>query len=273
MKKLLSLILSFAVASIMMMASVSGVWAANYPRLVDNAGLLNSSEAEEVLSELDEFSEEHQFDLVVVTVNDGLEDPELEAYADDFYDNNGYGFGEDHDGALLLVDMNSRMMHVSTTGYGITVLTDYGIDKLTDDIASYLGNEEYEDAFTDGFIDNVEWMYERAAAGDPYDYDDDSQAPNKGMVALVIIVVAIIFGLILAKVATDAKKKELISVRMARGAASYLRKGSLNLTKNSDMFLYSNLVVNVLPDDDEKGGSSTHMGSSGTFHGGGSKGF
>ena len=101
----------------------------NLPRLVDDAGLLSDSEEEELLGELDEISERQEFDVAVVTVN-SLEGKTAEAYADDFYDYHGYGFGTDHDGILLLVSMEARDWHITTTGYGITAFTDAGIEYI-----------------------------------------------------------------------------------------------------------------------------------------------
>jgi len=62
------------------------------PRLVDQADLLSSSEERALLKELDEVSERLGFDVVVVTAMTlGGKSPR--AYADDFFDYNGYGFG------------------------------------------------------------------------------------------------------------------------------------------------------------------------------------
>ena len=51
-----------------------------------------------------------------------------------------------------------------------------------------------------------------------------------------------------------------------------LKKGSLNITDSSDLFLYHTVDRTAKPKDDDNssGGSSTHTSSSGTTHGGGS---
>ena len=116
------------------------------PQLVDDAGLLDSSEEEELESELDEISERQQFDVVVVTVN-SLEGKTPQDYADDFYDYNGYGYGSDHDGVLLLVSMEDRDWYMSTTGYGITAITDAGREYISDQFVPYLSDGEYLEAF------------------------------------------------------------------------------------------------------------------------------
>ncbi len=53
---------------------------------------------------------------------------DINSYADDYFDENGYGIGSQYDGALFILDYIGREMAISTSGYGITVFTDYGID-------------------------------------------------------------------------------------------------------------------------------------------------
>lgn len=76
--------------------------ASDMPRFVDNAGLLTDFEQSELLDKLDEISRRQQVDVVVVTT-DALNGKTPETYADDFYDNNSYGFGADCDGVRLLL--------------------------------------------------------------------------------------------------------------------------------------------------------------------------
>ena len=85
------------------------------PRLVDDADLLSESEETALTEKLDTASMELGFDLVVVTTfdTDGLSSRD---YADDYFDYNGYGFGTNHDGALLLIDMQNRVVWLSTSG-------------------------------------------------------------------------------------------------------------------------------------------------------------
>ena len=275
MRKLTSIGLSLIVSLLMITSSLVTAWADEKPRLIDNADLLTASEESEINALLDSFRADNDFDVVVLTTREGLEDPELTARADDYYDYEGYGCGENKDGCLLLIDMESRMMHVSTTGYGITVLTDYGIDMLTDEVASYLGEEDYAGAIETGFLGNLEWMYEDAENGEPYDVPEETALDIKNpVVHIAILGLALLIGTACGAVVTSAKKKKLISVRKARGAASFMKKDSLRLTKQNDYFLYSTVVATPKPEDSSgSGGSSTHIGSSGTTHGGGSKGF
>lgn len=93
---------------------------AHPPRLVDNAGLLSQAEADSLRATLDQYSEELNFDIVVVTTNT-LDGKTPRDYADDYFDYNGYGYGANRDGALFLRYINGSSMEVwlSTSGEGI----------------------------------------------------------------------------------------------------------------------------------------------------------
>ena len=99
-------------------------------RLADQADLLAPSAESSVLAVLDEISDRQQLDVVVVTTAT-LDGKTPMAYADDFYDENGYGFGSGRDGVLLLVSMEDRDWWITTSGYGITVFTDAGMDYMS----------------------------------------------------------------------------------------------------------------------------------------------
>ena len=81
---------------------------ARLPRLLDAADLLTDNEESALLSALDEVSQRQQMDLVIVAV-DSTEGAAVTDYADDIYDNYGYGFGADRSGALLLLSMEERV--------------------------------------------------------------------------------------------------------------------------------------------------------------------
>ena len=65
--------------------------------VIDMAGILTLSEQQEIAARFTEFSESLKTDASVVLVPD-TGDLTAEAYADDFLDYGGYGYGEDRDG-------------------------------------------------------------------------------------------------------------------------------------------------------------------------------
>ena len=83
------------------------------PLLVDDAGLLTEEESNALLNKLEDISQKYENEVGIVTVN-SLEGKTAEAYADDYYDYNGYGYGENDDGLLLLISMGEREWAIST---------------------------------------------------------------------------------------------------------------------------------------------------------------
>ena len=226
--------------------------AENHPlRLVDEADLLSVDEETELLAQLDEISERHQFDVVVVTLH-SLDGEDIQYYAADYYDYNGYGMGENYDGAMFIMSMEEREWFILTTGYGIDVLEDYEIDSIGEKMVSDLSEGYYFDAF-ETFAEEVDFEVE---------YGVQEVTPS--------ILLSIAAGLVLGLIPTFIMRGKLKSVRMQASAGGYENRGSRKLTTKQDIFLYHTVNRVPKPKDDGRsnGGSTTFRGSSGRSHGG-----
>ena len=134
--KIMSLLLSMVLFLFVPFLNLQA--ASNHPaRLVDQAELLTAEEQQQIQAKLDEVSELHHCDAVVMTVN-SLEGKTATEYADDAFDYDGYGLGEDKAGILFLVDMGDRNWATSTHGYAITAFTDAGLSYIEEKLVSYL---------------------------------------------------------------------------------------------------------------------------------------
>lgn len=239
--------------------------ASDLPRLVDNADLLTDSEESTLLSKLNEISERQQADVVVVTA-DTLDGKTPMDYADDFYDYNGYGFGADKDGVLLLVSMEDRDWWMSTTGYGITAITDAGIEYISEKFLSDLSDGDYADAFTT-YAELCDDFFTQARSGQPY---DTGHMPKQPFNIARNLLIALIVGFVIALIATGVMKGKLKTVRFQSAASNYVKANSMNVTESRDMFLYTHVDRRAKPKDtDSSSGSGTHTSSSGSTHGGG----
>ena len=235
-------------------------------RVVDMAALLSDSEESSLLFKLDEISERQQFDVVVVTVG-SLDGKTPTAYADDFYDYNGYGFGAEYDGVLLLVSMEERDWSISTCGYGITALTDAGQEYISENFIPQLSSGDYAGAFNT-FADLCDEFVTQAKNKNPYDVGNMPKGPLPLGRNLII---ALVSGLLVALVGTGIMKGQLKSVHAKAAAGDYMKKGSLNIRESRDTFLYKHTDRRAKPkESSSSGGSSTHTSSSGRTHGGSS---
>lgn len=234
------------------------------PRLADDADLLTYSEKTSLLLLLDTISEKQEMDIVVVTT-DSLEGYTPMEFADDFFDYNGYGYGENKDGILLLVSMEDNDWYISTKGYGITAVTDAGREYMSQQFLPYLSDGDYAKAFST-FAQQCDEFIAMAKAGDPFDVDNLPKEPFK---IWFNVLIALGIGFVFAVIVVLYMKGKLKSVRFQPAASSYVRNGSMNITQSGDFFLYSHLDRRARPKDNDSGGSSTHTSSSGSTHGGG----
>ncbi|MBQ6430771.1 MAG: TPM domain-containing protein [Oscillospiraceae bacterium] len=214
-------------------------------RLVDDGELLTAKQETAIAQKLDEVSEKHDLDLVVVTVR-SLDGKSGEAFADDYYDYNGYR----KDGVLLLYCPNEHARHISTTGDAIGIFDDDALDELIDGILPYFNRGDFNGACL-SFADICDEIVTSARAF-PW-----------GM-----LVIALLLGAGLAwLIPMSSMKGALKSVRSQAAASDYVRAGSMSLTQNRDVFLYANVTRTAIPKERSSGGG-THVGSSGTSHGG-----
>ena len=257
-------IIALLFAVFLCVSAISPVFAASdSPRVVDNADLLDETEEVELINKLDEISERQQLDVVVLTVQ-SLDGKSKVSYADDYYDYNGYGYGNGDDGVLLLIAMDEREWHISTHGYGMTAFTDAGIQYIGEEMQFDLSSGYYYDAFNT-YADLCDDFVTQAKNGTPFDVDS---MPQAGFSFFGSLIISLGVGLVVALIATLIMKGQLKSVRYQSAAANYLIPGSMKVTDSRDMFLYRNVHREKKPENNS-GGSSTHTSSSGRTHGGG----
>ena len=261
--------IAFAFPATMLTVSAAGGF---LPRLVDEGDLLSDAEEATLLAKLDAISERQQCDVVIATV-DTLGGKDAESFADDYFDYNGYGYGADKDGILLVVCMENRDYAISTAGFGIEAFTDYGLRYIEDEFLPSLSSGYYSDSFHK-FADLCDAFLTQARSGAPYDVNNKVGAePFKVTGGLVggTGAGALGAGFLGAYGSASRKRKTLTSVAKKTTAGQYIK--DFNLTKTEDVFVRTETTSHTSPkssDTRSGGGSSTHVGSSGTTHGGSS---
>ena len=283
MKKLLAIILAIALC----MAITVYAYADEYhpARLVDDADLLTQQEEEYLTQKLDEISTRQNFDVAILTT-DYFEGKYPEEFADDYFDYNGYGMGEDYDGILLVLNMTERTWVISTHAFGIVAFTDAGQDYIADLVIPYIVDGDYAEGF-DEFASLCDNFVTQAKTGTPYDvynmpgddvddsYEDAEEEYVRGPMDYILSFLGCLgFGAVGAGILRANKKSQLKTVRTRDDAADYWT--DFTLTEEKDIFLHRNIVaVKIKDDDDNKksGGSRVRRSSSGRVHGGSSRKF
>lgn len=260
----LILILSFIIGGI-------GVNAASTNNVKDFMGYLSESEAEKLQAEIDNIKNTYNLDAVIV-ITDNTGGKSSMAFADDYYDNNGYGVGNDYSGLLMLVNMQIREVWISTTGRAIDIFTDSRISKMTNNVASSLSSGNYSSACII-FLWDVEKYAKAGIPAGQYRSDSGSYEPLSYKDRVFILMKSFpvyIFAFIVALIATllvsfTSKGKITISNR------TYEKSGSFALTAKIDNFIREHTSRTRIQSSSSR--SSIHRSRSGRSHGGGGRRF
>lgn len=253
MKKLTSLIFTF----LLILSLTSPAFAAGgLPKIVDEAGLLTTYEEEKLEERAQILADKYHIDVVILTV-DSLNGRNITAYADDYFDYNGYGIGSNHSGVLLMLSMEYRDWAISTCGDGIKALTDYGQEQIMDDVLDYLGDDEYYEGFS-AYLQLLDEYFEAYENGEPID---------KSRNIVFDLLIAIGIGALAGFITITVMKSGMKTVKPQRGAQSYVKQNSYKLRHQRDLYLYSR-TSRTRKESSSSGGSSTHRSSSGRSHGG-----
>ena len=231
--------------------------------VVDMVGILTLSEQQEIAARFTEFSESLKTDASVVLVPD-TGDLTAEAYADDFFDYGGYGYGEDRDGILLLIvtgygDGRGRRAHISTSGKRtINTVTDSRIDDLLDALIDGGAADGNYAAGINAYIDKLHTIIqspEQAAA---------AKLKNSILFALGTGVFVFLISLLV-----------LLKRYKIAGAKPYYNRAKqtqVHFASTDDPLISTNTISTVRPKN-KSSESSTHTSSSGRSHGGGGRSF
>ena len=222
-------------------------------KVFDNAGLLTDAQEAMLQAESLRVAQAKSVDVILLTVKDAKGKTAMEV-ADDFYDQNGFGYEAPHGtGILMLIDMDNREAWISTSGEAITYFTDARIQRVLDSVFEYLPNGDYVGSFQ-AFLGDVEY------------YMGYEQAPWWTNV-LIQLGIAILIGLFTV-IALVARAGGV----MTAGNRDYMTGVRVNAA--SDQFLRRVVTMRVIPKNTGGGGgSSTHTSGGGFSHGGGGRSF
>ena len=194
--------------------------------LYDEADLLTDEQETELVKKLTEVSHATNAQVVVVTLA-SMDGGNIDEFIDYLYDAMGFGYGENHDGVLLLVSMDPREYRILSNGYAGVAIGPDQIDTLCDIVEPYLTKGTYATAFT-YFANECEDYLAYYLEGSPF---------NAGKSFVISLVIGIIAGLIVALV----MKGQLKSVRKQDSARVYVKQDSMQLNYSRDIFLYRNV--------------------------------
>jgi uncharacterized protein len=215
------------------------------PRVYDGAEVFTPSEIRSLEEMYRAAGDKREMDFVIITSRGNLGKGPM-AYADDFYDYNGYA----DSGALFLIDVEERDMWVSTKGAAIDAI-DRRLDRIQE---ASLDAMSHRDDYYSAAVAVSKQFY--AATGPLFGLPQIPPFIVLGLILTVIIVFIIR--------ARYARKDREPVIDPAGNMQAYNEH-------NNDVFVRS-YVTRVRRSDDSDsggGGGGTHTSSSGSSHGGG----
>lgn len=258
-------------------------------QVIDDAHLFSASEIESISDVIDRIERNHQMDMVVLTTTNTPTDYSeslyrVRDYADDFYDQGGYGMGEDFSGMLFLIDMNNRVMWISTGGVMIEYINDSREEAILDAAEMYVRNGMYGTAAQRAMEQTERFLIKGREEG-TFLYDEVTGKRLGGIYNALTSAemgVGLIAGVIAAAIMLFSVKG---SYSLSGSTYSYDLEGnsSVELTQDEKQYLRQHVTRRARTTSTSSGGrsggsgfsggSGVHRSSAGRSHGGGGRRF
>jgi uncharacterized protein len=214
----------------------------------DEAELLNETEVAQLNSKLESISKKYKAEIRVVTLS-SMDGGDIDEFLEYLYDESGFGYGENHDGVLLVVCMDPREYRILSNGFAGEAITSGDIDAIGEAFKSDLSDGNYADAF-DTFADKCEYYLDGHINGFPF---------NTGKNLLICLGI----GFVVALIVTGIWKNQLKSVRKQSAANAYVKAGTMQITQSGDFFMYRNVTKTQKQSSSSSGSSGSSPSTGG----------
>ena len=255
-------------------------------QVIDRIGLFTADEISRMNAIIQQIEEDHQVDMVVLATSDVPTDYSesmyrVRDYADNFYDQGGYGMGEDFSGMLILLDMHNRVMWLSTGGMMIEYINDSREEAILDDAYSYLSSGRYGEAMIAALNRTSRYMDKGREEG-TFLYDEVTGKRLSGIYNALTSGEMLLAGLVGAVAAFVFWLSVNGSYNLSGSTYTYDRNSNtaVTLTKDDEVFVrqFSRRAVRNTGSHGgsgggRSGGSGVHHSSGGRSHGGGGRRF
>ncbi len=246
-------------------------------RVFDKANLFTTAQEKEIRTAIADFQQATGMDFVVLTSDSETGESSQQQVADDFYDQGGYGLGDEKSGALYYIDMYNRQEYLSTAGAMIDYMTDARIEGALNVSNPNLSAGRYADAAL-AMIAKVQTYVNAGIPEGQYRYDIVTgqilTARHKvltGTEMLVGAVGCLLIGLMFVLIVQGRYK-----LRGSTYRYDYTANADVEITDSRDEYLRTTVTRTRKappPGSGGGGGSGVHMSGGGVSHGGGGRGF
>ncbi|MBR4334626.1 MAG: TPM domain-containing protein [Clostridia bacterium] len=222
-------------------------------RVIDDADVLSVSEEASLEQAISLIREKYQFDVVLLTKT-SIDGKVPRYYAADYYDYGGFGYGDTHDGIILLLvtgaGVGNRDYTIVNTGRGEKIFDEYAMEELEEAMLPSLRASDFAAgmaSFVSGVEEQLDYMTPK------------SRTERWGLLSFVV-------GLVIGTIVALIFRGQMKTVRRKVNAQSYIRDGSFQLNRVQDIYLYTTTTRRKIETSSSGGGSGGFTGSSGTHH-------
>lgn len=227
--------------------------------VADEARLLTNAEVSDLNEKAKAASDLYDTGIYVRFFSENGSD-DIETYAENVYEEENLGIGEDHNGVMLIVTMSDRSYDILAHGDKANrIFTDYGKDQIGDDFITDLSDGNYNDAAYIFISKCSNALYADSKGVDPW--HTETKAESKSARMMLIILPPCIISLIICILIARKNKTS----RIANKADDYIDRNGLCLRGRQDVFLYQTRSVTHIPKDTGNHGG-TSVNSSGYSH-------
>ena len=223
-------------------------------RVIDDADVLSVSEEASLEQAISLIREKYQFDVVLLTKT-SIDGKVPRYYAADYYDYGGFGYGDTHDGIILLLvtgaGVGNRDYTIVNTGRGEKIFDEYAMEELEEAMLPSLRASDFAAgmaSFVSGVEEQLDYMTPK------------SRTERWGVLSFGV-------GLVIGTIVALIFRGQMKTVRRKVNAQSYIRDGSFQLNRVQDIYLYTTTTRRKIETSSSSGGGSGGFtGSSGTHH-------
>ena len=236
MKRLLIFLLAFVLLAVPVSAAGNLV--------NDGEGLLTYEEAAELEQVYGSYTD---FTPVMVTV-DSFGGRTAESFAGRFYDQMGYPY----DGILYLVSLAEGQWYILTNGACHDRISDRDANAMGEQLVELLRDGDYYEAF-EAFPQLAQQIMSETSVSHYGGVDAPAVVVSKNYGKTIAICMGV--GMLIGLIAVAIMASMMKTVRSQSGAADYVRSGSMHLTNQRDIFLYSHVTRTPRPKSNSSGSS------------------
>lgn len=243
--------------------------------VTDDARLFSDQERAYLEQRATEISEKYNFGVYIVTLDNYLNyhgSSNIEKFTMSYYDENGFGYGDDKAGTTLLLSMAERDYDLDfNSDRANEIFTYSGREQMKSRFLAYFRQNDFYGGF-DEYLSTCEEYLQAAADGTPVGASDDvpdgywdnyTDYDNERLPLWI----ALIPGAIAAILAGVLTSIPMYSAKKKRDADVYRVPGSLDIRRRSDMFLHRSVTRTPRETESSSSSSDSHNYSSGSHSG------